>query len=68
MQMIEKLPTPGSRAWRAMVDYRLRHGWGVEDIAINLRCSPRQVRARIEGLRKAGKLREWWLADEAEGF
>jgi hypothetical protein len=50
----------GTSDWRAMIDHRLKMGFGVEDIAIMLACDVRYVRTYVNGLRGRGKLAEWW--------
>jgi predicted ArsR family transcriptional regulator len=51
---------PGSQQWRAMVDYRLRAGFGVEDIAVQLLTKPARVREHVAELRADGTLAKWW--------
>lgn len=53
-------PTPGSFAWREMVEFRLKLGYGAEDIALFLHCKPERVREHVVDLRGAGKLAVWW--------
>jgi hypothetical protein len=42
--------------WATMVDYRLSLGYGVEDIALQLKCPVDVVRLRVRSLRGQGKL------------
>ena len=44
--------------WMVTVRRMLRQGWGVEDIAVRLKCHPNNVRAEVEIYRKEGRLRE----------
>jgi hypothetical protein len=39
-----------------MVDYRLAQGFGVEDIAIQMRADVDNIRVHVRGLRASGKL------------
>jgi len=56
---------PGSQQWRAMVDHRLRDGFGVEDIAVQLQTRPARVREHVAELRASGTLAKWWPRAEA---
>ena len=57
MQMEKKnAPRPGSGFWGRCVNYRLREGFGAEDIAVQLHCETGRVRDYIQDLRAAGKL------------
>lgn len=59
--------TPGSQQWAAAVVRDMRAGYGVEDIAVRLRCRPDQVRDKVRTWRRMGLLvqlvaqarREW---------
>lgn len=42
--------------WRCMVNYRLKQGLGVEDIAVDLGCDVDAVRFHVRSLRKSGDL------------
>jgi hypothetical protein len=55
-----KLPPVRSKVWRNMVEYRLRAGWGIEDIAIQLHCRAETVREYTRDLAAAGVFRNWW--------
>lgn len=59
---IKNPPAPGFKAWGSMVEYRLRKGYGVEDIAIALQCKPDRVREHVQMLRDQGVLAKWWRA------
>ena len=49
-----------SMLWRSMVEYRLQHGYGIEDIAIQMRCKSDAVREYVADLRERGTLARWW--------
>lgn len=49
-------PTPGSLIWQRCVNHRLRHGYGVEDIAVQMHCAVERVREYVHLLREEGKL------------
>ena len=57
-----KLPAleVGSPAWRQRVEDHLLAGYGVEDIAIYLRCHVDRVRTYVVKLRADGTLERWW--------
>lgn len=44
--------------WQYRVRSHLRDGYGVEDIAVNLRCPVADVRREVEILREAGELQK----------
>ena len=46
--------------WREMVEYRLQHGYGIEDIAIQMQCQAQAVREYVADLRERGTLAKWW--------
>lgn len=50
--------TPTTEEWRMSVRTLLRAGFGVEDIALKLKCSVETVRRYVKRLREAGELRE----------
>lgn len=50
----------GSKVWRGVVRDELLSGYGVEDIAIKLKCKHDDVRAEVNRLRKQGALARWW--------
>lgn len=58
-------PVPGSYAWRNMVDYRLKLGYGVEDIAVQLCCTVKRVREHVSELRESGTLAKWYQKVDA---
>ena len=55
----DRLPL-GSAEWQSHVAFKLREGFGVEDIAIWLNCHVSHVRTEVDRLRKHGKLSAWW--------
>ena len=52
-----RMPPVKSQAWRAMVEYRLGEGFGVEDIAIQLHCSADTVRQHVRDLMAWGRFK-----------
>ncbi|MGL6208922.1 MAG: hypothetical protein ACRC14_03725, partial [Paracoccaceae bacterium] len=54
------LPKPGSLAFTDRVGSWLRDGYGVEDIALKLECSPSDVRKQVALFRGAGLLKKWF--------
>lgn len=53
-------PPVNSEEWRSQVQFMLKGGHGVEDIAIFLRCRVDQVRSEVARLRSSGALARWW--------
>ena len=51
---------PSTETWMSAVNILLRHGFGVEDIGVKMRCHPDEVRAHVRRLRQTGTLRAWW--------
>lgn len=49
-----------SRAWRDQVAMKLLDGYGVEDIALWLKCHVSHVQAEVKRLREVGALQAWW--------
>lgn len=47
-----------SDGWQRRVADLLREGFGVEDIAIRMKCSTADVRREVEILRNEGRLRD----------
>jgi hypothetical protein len=47
-----------------MVDYRLKAGFGIEDIAIQMRCQAKDVRLYVSDLRERGVLKKWWPTND----
>lgn len=47
-----------SDGWQSRVASLLRDGFGVEDIAIRMKCSTADVRREVEILRSEGRLRD----------
>ncbi len=47
-----------SDGWQSRVASLLRDGFGVEDIAIRMKCSTADVRREVEILRNEGRLRD----------
>jgi DNA-binding NarL/FixJ family response regulator len=62
-----KLPPVKSKLWRDMVQYRLREGWGIEDIAIQLHCRVETVREYSRDLAANGVYDRWWPKGQARG-
>ncbi len=62
MIAMTKPPAPFTAVWRSHVANALRDGYGAEDIAIRLACTPAVVRREVSALRASGKLAcaEWW--------
>jgi DNA-directed RNA polymerase specialized sigma24 family protein len=50
-------PRIQSPLWCDMVNHRLSHGYGVEDIALQMQCSVETVRFHVRSLRAQGKLK-----------
>jgi len=48
-------------SWRMAVTYRLSQGYGVEDIALQLKCNVEDVRFHVRALRARGKLAEIYV-------
>lgn len=45
-----------------LADGKLLDGFGVEDIAVWLSCTPGAVRKYVSALRKSGRFQQWWGA------
>ena len=63
IRMAAKFPKDleiNSRAWRDQVAMKLLDGYGVEDIALWLKCHVSHVQAEVKHLRAAGTLQAWW--------
>jgi DNA-directed RNA polymerase specialized sigma24 family protein len=45
-----------SKPWRELVHHRFHEGFGIEDIAIQLHCTPYMVRSYVRDLRERGWL------------
>ena len=52
-----KAVMPGSPIWVKMVEFRLKEGFGVEDVAVQLRCDVERVRGHVAALRASGDLK-----------
>lgn len=56
MMKPEYIPSTYSPNWNVMVDHRLREGFGVEDIALQMKSSVDIIRFRVRRLRETGDL------------
>jgi hypothetical protein len=52
----KQVPKVNTRLWASMVNYRLSHGYGVEDIGLAMRCHPDVIRFHVRALRANGEL------------
>jgi hypothetical protein len=50
------IPRANTQLWCSMVDYRLSEGYGVEDIALQMRCDADLIRFHVRALRGRGEL------------
>jgi hypothetical protein len=50
----------GEREWCEQVKHKLLDGYGIEDIALWLRCHRSHVSAEVKRLRERGDLAKWW--------
>lgn len=50
----------GSPIWRNRVKFNLISGFGVEDIALKLKCDVEDVRQEMRALRHHGCFAKWW--------
>lgn len=57
---MSKRPKVNSRQWQDQVAAKLLDGYGVEDIAVWLRCPVNAVRQEVARLRAIGRLQAWW--------
>lgn len=50
----------GSSRWQEQVKHGLLDGFGIEDIALRLKCHRHHVATEVKRLRAKGDLAKWW--------